>query len=149
MKKDLKILQKSTPTNLNLDSQSSEIFEDPAATNAQIAAKMGIEYPPDFDDDEDEKNEIEFKSKLILSTFIDSKSPDPFAKNAQEELKFNNHDEFKEPEPPSISDINPNKEGEENRRYEDQDIPIEESKFKGKPKIGKNLLKKIIEITLK
>lgn len=116
MGKDLKILEKSVSSSQYR--YESENFEDnidnmdPSAANAKMAAEMGIEYPQDFDFEEpqnpEKSREIIFKSKPPPNP-IGSKSPDPFAENAQDAVKFNKKPLKLPIEPPSIQDIDPSR----------------------------------------
>ena len=49
------MLQQTTPSEHFVeDSDNNETRKDPAVANAKVAAEMGIEYPPDFNDNSDE-----------------------------------------------------------------------------------------------
>ena len=50
---DLAVLKKSSATDREMY-ESDRYYEDPGVINAQMAAKMGIHYPPDFEQDFEE-----------------------------------------------------------------------------------------------
>lgn len=57
VKKDLEILKKSSTSRY----EESDNLDDPSAMNAKAAAEMGIEYPPDFEENEIQKP-VKFKN---------------------------------------------------------------------------------------
>ena len=61
--RDLKNLQNSSSSHFNYESENfNDQVMDPAASNAKMAAEFGIEYPPDFENESKEKNQLKFNS---------------------------------------------------------------------------------------